>query len=165
MHAFFEVLVPAGSILPALSLAVLRNPFFFFTLPCHRHVTFQLVNHFHWFGSQKKKKYFPYFRAWDERSSALAPPGHICSRAAPQVSAPRCLPSPDSPGFLFRLCCCWSFPTSASGGHSPHCLGHVAILVYATSFFSASAVFMRLPTVTPIILSCFEGLASFFFFF
>lgn len=121
-----------------------------FTLPYHRHATFQLVNLFHWFDSQKT--HFLVLSSEHETRQQLSfcrspkpPPEHICSRAAPQVSASQCLPSPGSPGFpplLFRLCWCWLLPTSATGGHSPHCLAYVAILAYAGFFFSASADFV-----------------------
>lgn len=122
----------------------------FFTLPYHRHATFQLVNHFHWSDSPKNTLFSFLQGMRKDSSSAPAgnpepPPDHICSRAVPRVSAPQCLPSPGYPGFppfLFRLCICWFLPTSAAGGHSPHCLARVTILVYATSFFSASADFV-----------------------
>lgn len=122
----------------------------FFTLPYHRHATFQLVNHFHW--SNSPKKHFIFLSSGHETRQQLSScrrpwttPDHICSRAVPRVSAPQCLPSlgyPGFPPFLFRLCICWFLPTSAAGGHSPHCLARVTILVYATSFFSASADFV-----------------------
>lgn len=67
------------------------EPLVFFTLPYHRHATFQLANHFHQFDSQKNTLFsFLQGMRQDKRSASAGgpkpPSDHICSRAAPQVS-------------------------------------------------------------------------------
>lgn len=137
---------------PACSLSGRAlGPLVFFIHSYHRHAKFQIFLFFSFpKGTIMKKLHLRQDGSSASERNPKQPLGHgYLQSHTSGLFALQHSPSPGSPRsslppFLFGLCCCLFISASAGGGQGLHCLVHMAMVFYTTSFPSASPDFLLL---------------------